>query len=66
LLTNVAAAEEGILHPGYTPPPPPPGVTTVIEPDPTTVEAENRNGDSDVDLTTELTLLLIQNMLALF
>lgn len=63
-LTNVAAADEGILHPGYAPPPPPPGVTAVIEP--ATAETENRNGDSNVDLTTEITLLLIQNMLALF
>lgn len=71
LLTNVASAEGGggTMYPGYTPPPPPPtsGTTGTMYPGyAPTHGVELQNAVPAIDLETEITLLLIKNMLALF
>ncbi len=68
LLANVASAEEGISHPWYVPPPTPTPATSApaqagLTP---TGEVNTNNEDSALDLATEITLQIIQNMLALF
>lgn len=66
LLTNVAAAEgEGIMHPWYVPPPPPPPAAKTLSPNTGNGELTTMNEESATDLT-EITLSLIQSMLALF
>ena len=66
LLANVAAAE-GVMHPGYVPPPPPPVTGGTTQPDGTTEEVVVEDNElTTFDLETEITLLLIRNMLALF
>jgi hypothetical protein len=67
LLTNVASADDGIMHPGYVPPPTPPSATAgVMHPGFTTGEVETVDENSSLDLATEITLSLLQNMLMLF
>lgn len=68
IFTNVASADEGILHPGYTPPPPPPPASSagILHPGLTTNQVEIKSEEATIDLATEMTLLLIQNMLGLF
>ena len=67
LLTNVASAEEGITHPWYVPPPTQSPVnTSTANAGFTPNSAVNTNGEDPIgDLATEITLQLIQNMLAL-
>jgi hypothetical protein len=66
LLTNVASAE-GIMHPAYVPPPPPPTASAgIMHPALTSDEGEIKSEEPTTDLATEITLLLIQNMLTLF
>jgi hypothetical protein len=69
IFTNVASADEGILHPGYMPPPPPPPPASnsgILHPGLTTNQVELKSEEATIDLATEMTLLLIQNMLVLF
>jgi hypothetical protein len=55
------------MHPAYVPPPPPPTVDTgIMHPALTGDEGEIKSEESTIDLATEITLLLIQNMLAQF
>lgn len=67
MLTNVASAEEGITHPWYVPPPSPSPVTASAANAGFTPNSEvNTNDENPIgDLATEITLQLIQNMLAL-
>ena len=65
LLTNIASAEEGVMHPWYVPPPPPPE-TKLISPNTATGELTTMSEEPATDLATEITLSLIQSMLALF
>lgn len=64
-LAQVAAAEEGTIHPGITPPPPPP-ITQPVSPCLIEPCKESINEDGTVDLLTETTLILVRNLLALF
>ena len=66
LLTNVASADEGIMVPGYTPPPPTSHTGVMVPGIASTGETELQTAETAIDLETEITLLLIQNMLALF
>jgi hypothetical protein len=67
LLTNVALADEGVMYPGVTPPPPSTTTTGVMYPGfAPTGGTELQSEVPVIDLETEITLLLIQNMLALF
>lgn len=63
-LTNFALAE-GTIWPGYAPPPPPP-VETTSQGVRSTDETEIKGEEPALDLETEITLLLIRNVLALF
>lgn len=69
ILTAVFAtatfAEEGVIHGGVKPAPTP-QASGVIHGGfaPTNVETQDQDGT--MDLATEMTLLLVQNMLALF
>jgi hypothetical protein len=64
LLTNTASADEGVMQPWYVPPPPP---AAKIMPDETaTGEFNTTSEEPATDLATEITLSLIQSMLALF
>jgi hypothetical protein len=55
------------MHPAYTPPPPPPTASAgVMHPALTSDVVEIKSEEQTTDLATEITLLLIQNMLALF
>jgi hypothetical protein len=66
LLTNVAAAEgEGVMHPWYVPPPPPPA-QKMMSPETASGELTTMSEEPATDLATEITLSLIQSMLALF
>ena len=66
LLTNVASAD-GTMYPGYTPPPPPVPTTGTMYPGfAPTGGVELQTEVPATDLETEITLLLIRNMLALF
>jgi hypothetical protein len=65
LLTNIAAAEEGILHPWYVPPPPPAAAKNTSSAA-ATDEVKTSSEEPAIDLATEVTLRLIQSMLALF
>ena len=65
LLTNVAAAEgEGIMHPWYVPPPP--STSKVMSSETPSGELTTMSEEPATDLATEITLSLIQGMLALF
>jgi hypothetical protein len=67
LLTTVASAEEGILHPWYVPPPTTSPATSTSNAGLTATSAVNTDGaEPTTDLSTEIMLQLIQNMLALF
>jgi hypothetical protein len=67
VLSHAALADEGVIHPGYAPPPPPPPPTSgVIHPGSTAPNEESNSEDGPVDLITEITLNLVQNLLALF
>ena len=67
VLAQAALADEGVIHPGFAPPPPPPPTTNgVIHPGSTEPDEESNKEDKPVDLVTELTLSLVQNLLALF
>lgn len=67
LLTNVAAAEnEGVMHPWYVPPPPPPPVNKTLSPDTANGELTTMSGEPATDSAMEITLSIIQSMLALF
>jgi hypothetical protein len=65
VLAHTAAAE-GVIHPGIMPPPPPPSVSGVIHPGSTDYNEELGGEDTPVDLVTEITLSLVQNLLVLF
>lgn len=61
------AENEGVIHPGIIPPPPPP--PPVSQPAPQCLIEpckELVNEDGTADLLTETTLILVQNLLALF
>jgi hypothetical protein len=65
LLTNGVAAEgEGVMHPWYVPPPPP--ATKLVSSETPTGELNTTSEEPATDLATEITLSLIQSMLALF
>ena len=67
VLAQAALADEGVIHPGFAPPPPPPPTTNgVIHPGSTDPTKEFNSEDEPVDLITEITLNLVQNLLALF
>ena len=68
LLTTVASADEGVIHPQYAPPPPPasPTAQAVCLDVTATGEADARCEESTIDLATEITLAFIQNILVLF
>jgi hypothetical protein len=65
LLTNVVAADgkEGVMHPWYVPPPP---AEKMIAPETATGEVITTSEEAAIDLATEITLSLVQSMLALF
>jgi hypothetical protein len=66
LLTNGVAAEgEGVMHPWYMPPPPPPATKT-LSPDTVNGELNTMGEEPATDLAMEITVSLIQSMLALF
>lgn len=66
LLTNVAAAEnEGVMHPWYVPPPPPPATKT-LSPNIANGELTTMSEEPATDSAMEITLSIIQSMLALF
>lgn len=66
LLTNVAAAEnEGVMHPWYVPPPPPPATKTLSS-DTANGELTTMSEEPAPDSAMEITLSIIQSMLALF
>jgi hypothetical protein len=66
LLTTVASADEGVIHPQYAPPPPPATAEVVCLNVTATGEAGARCEEPTIDLATEITLALIQNILVLF
>lgn len=70
LLTNIASAEEGVMHPGYVPPPTPRATAGTMHPGSTdncdNCEVNTHGEEPMIDLATEITLQIIQNMLALF
>ncbi|HJR09758.1 MAG TPA: hypothetical protein VJ842_21030 [Pyrinomonadaceae bacterium] len=67
VFANVTSADEGIMYPGYVPPPPPPHMTTGIMYPGVADNKPNLEGEGKtVDLATEFTLSLVQNLLALF
>ncbi|MDQ1593174.1 MAG: hypothetical protein QOG71_3801 [Pyrinomonadaceae bacterium] len=66
VLAQATLADDGVIHPGITPPPPPPP-TGVIHPglaDPCVEELICE--ETEDDLMTEMTLILARNLLALF
>jgi hypothetical protein len=66
LLTNLAVAE-GVMQPWYAPPPPPPAATKTMPPQAAAAGEVNTNSEEPaIDLATEITLRLIQSMLAFF
>jgi len=66
VFAQAATAEEGVIHPGIMPPPPPPASTGVIHPGLVDPGKESIDGDGAIDLVTEITLSIVQNLLALF
>jgi hypothetical protein len=66
-LTNVTLADEGTMFPGYVPPPPPPRQTSgIMYPGVVQNSPNSERADETIDLATEFTLSLVQNLLALF
>lgn len=65
LLTNVAWADEGVMHPWYVPPPPAPPAK-MMSSDTSSGKLTTMSEEPATDLATEITLSLIQSMLALF
>ena len=62
-----AASADGVIHPGIIdPPPPPPPTCGVIHPGTADSGEESNGEDPAVDLMTEITLGLVQNLLVLF
>jgi hypothetical protein len=60
VLASAAWAEEGIIYP-WVIPPPPPSTSGAVHP------GEEINGaDASIDLVTEMTLTIVQNLLTLF
>lgn len=66
VLAHAALGEEGVIHPGIIPPPPPPHTNGVIHPGSTSFDTELDSEDATIDLALEMTLTLVQNLLALF
>jgi hypothetical protein len=67
LLATATFADEGIIHGGYAPPPPPPPAAGgIIHGGLTVINVETTSQETTTDLATEITLHLIQSMLALF
>jgi hypothetical protein len=65
VLANVTFADEGTMYPGYVPPPPPRAAGTMY-PGMADNSPEVASKDEPTDLATEFTLILVQNLLALF
>ncbi|HEY9405280.1 MAG TPA: hypothetical protein VIQ24_21690 [Pyrinomonadaceae bacterium] len=67
IIADAARAGEGIMYPGYIPPPPPPTQAAgIMYPGVAASNQEVNDEEPTVDLVTDLTLSLIQNLLALF
>lgn len=67
IIADAARAGEGIMYPGYIPPPPPPTQTAgIMYPGVASANQEFDEEDTTGDLVTEITLSLMQNLLALF
>lgn len=66
LLTNIASADDGVMHPWYIPPPPPPPATKTLAPNTANGELNTMGEEPATDLAMEITMNLIQSMLALF
>jgi len=67
LAFTASAFADGIIHGDKTPPPPPTSSTvSMIHGDIVSTDQELESEDTTVDLTMEIALSLIQNMLALF
>ncbi len=65
-LANAASATEGVMYPWIAPPPPPPAKTDVSTSGSIDSGKEAQTEDTTVDLMTETTLSIVQNLLALF
>ena len=66
VFANVTFADEGIMYPGYAPPPPPPPSVGIMYPGITDSGSKLASEDATGDLSTELMLSLVQNLLSLF
>lgn len=69
VLANTAWAGEGVIYPWITPPPPPPpppSTPSTIRPNSVDSGEEFKRGELTVELMTETTLSVLQNLLALF
>ena len=70
VFANVTSADanDGIMYPGYVPPPPPPPHLTsgIMYPGLVDNSPNSERADETIDLATEFTLSLVQNLLALF
>jgi len=66
VLVNTAWAGEGVIYPWIVPPPPPPPPPGAIRPNSVDSGEEFKSGELTVDLMTETTLSVLQNLLALF
>lgn len=66
VLTQATFAGEGVIYPWLTPPPPPPSPTGTAHPAQTDDSAKSTGEDGTVDLMTEVTLSVVQTLLALF
>lgn len=67
VLTQATLAGEGVVYPWYTPPPPPPpptltGTANPVQPNDS---VKSTSEDGTVNLVTEVTLTLVQHLLAL-
>lgn len=65
LLTNIASAEEGVMHPWYVPPPPP-HTAKMVSTGTASGGLTTTSEEPATDLATEIALSLVQSMLALF
>jgi hypothetical protein len=72
VLASTAWAGEGVIYPWIIPPPPPPpppstpSTSSAIRPNSADSGEEFKSGELTVDLMTETTLSVLQNLLALF
>ena len=66
VFAQFAAAEEGVIHPGITLPPPPPPPTNAIAQPGLDETGKLIDTDGADDLMTDLTLSIVQSLLALF